>query len=129
ILERMRAYYVDQKGLAPEIFEAVRGRRPVSLSDFDRRVNAVAAFVKDDAAESLAASNKRIANILRQAGDLEFGAVDASLLEEDAENELFDAIRSAKAAVDPLLETGAYEAVLTRLAQLRQPVDAFFDRV
>jgi glycyl-tRNA synthetase beta chain len=129
ILERMRAYYVDQRGLAPGIFDAVRSRRPVSLSDFDRRVDAVAAFVKVDAAESLAASNKRIANILRQAGDLEFGAVDASLLEEEAENELFDAISFAKASVDPLLATGAYEAVLTRLAQLRQPVDTFFDKV
>ncbi|HEX5766127.1 MAG TPA: glycine--tRNA ligase subunit beta [Woeseiaceae bacterium] len=129
ILERMRAYYIDQKGLAPEIFEAVRVRRPVSLSDLDKRVDAVAAFVKVDAAQSLAASNKRIANILRQAGDHAYGAVDASLLEEDAEVELFDAIRSAQASVDPLLQTGAYEAVLTRLAQLRQPVDTFFDKV
>jgi glycyl-tRNA synthetase beta chain len=129
ILERMRAYYVDQKGLAPEIFEAVRVRRPASLLDFDRRVGAVAAFVTVDAAESLAASNKRIANILRQAADVTYDAVDASLLKEDAETELFEAIRSAKASVDPLLERGAYGAVLTRLAQLRQPVDTFFDKV
>ena len=129
LIERMRAYYVDQKGLAPEIFEAVRVRRPASLLDFDRRVAAVAAFVEVDAAESLAASNKRIANILRQAGDATYGAVDASLLEDEAETALFEAIGSAKASVGPMLESGAYEAVLTRLASLRQPVDDFFDHV
>src|SRR5690606_27624272 len=75
ILERMRAYYVDQVGVAPEVFEAVRARRPASLFAFDRRVDAVAAFVTVEAAESLAASNKRIANILRQAGGDSYGAV------------------------------------------------------
>src|SRR5690606_37350115 len=45
IVERMRAFYVDQQGLAPEIFEAVRVRRPASLLDFARRVDAVSAFV------------------------------------------------------------------------------------
>lgn len=129
ILERMRAYYIDQAGLAPEVFEAVRARRPASLTDFARRVDAVAGFVKADEAQSLAASNKRIANILRQAGEAAWGEVDASMLEQDAEAELYEAIRSAKADVGPLLESRAYEAVLTRLASLRQPVDAFFDKV
>jgi glycyl-tRNA synthetase beta chain len=129
ILERMRAYYVDQVGVAPEVFEAVRARRPASLFDFDRRVNAVAAFVSVDAAESLAASNKRIANILRQAGGDTYGAVDATMLVDEPEKALFEAINSAKESVDPLLESGAYEAVLTRLARLRRPVDDFFDSV
>jgi glycyl-tRNA synthetase beta chain len=130
VLERMRAYYVDQLSLAAEVFEAVRVRRPASLADFDRRVAAVAAFLKVDAAASLAASNKRIANILRQAGEEdEYGAVDVATLEEDAEKALYEAIRSAKASVAPLLESRSYEAVLTRLARLREPVDSFFDKV
>jgi glycyl-tRNA synthetase beta chain len=129
ILERLRAYYIDQQGVQPEVFEAVRARRPASLFDFDSRVKAVAAFVKLDAADSLAASNKRIANILRQAGQPGGGPVDPGMLKEDAEKDLYEAILAAKTAVAPLLEKRAYEAVLAALAQLRQAVDRFFDDV
>jgi glycyl-tRNA synthetase beta chain len=129
ILERMRAYYVDQLGLAPEVFEAVRARHPASLADFDSRVRAVSAFIELEAAASLAASNKRIANILRQAGGDAFGPVDAGLLKDAAEEQLYEAILKAKSVVDPLLEERAYEAVLTKLAGLRPVIDTFFDDV
>jgi glycyl-tRNA synthetase beta chain len=129
ILERMRAHYLEQHRLAPEVFEAVRVKRPPSLTDFDARVQAVAAFMELDAAASLAASNKRIANILRQAGGENHGAVDAALLKEDAEKRLHDAIDSAKTMVGPLLEKRAYEAVLSTLAELRTTIDRFFDDV
>ena len=129
ILERLRAYYVDQFGLAPEVFESVRVRRPLSLPDFDSRVKAVSAFVDLEAAASLAASNKRIANILRQAGSDAHDPVDAAMLQDAAERRLYEAILEAKSAVAPLLSTRAYEAVLTRLAELRPAVDVFFDDV
>lgn len=129
ILERLRAYYVDQFGLAPEVFESVRVRRPLSLADFDSRVKAVSAFVDLEAAAGLAASNKRIANILRQAGSDAYGPVDAGMLKDAAERRLYEAILEAKSAVTPLLSTRAYEAVLTRLAELRPAVDTFFDDV
>ena len=129
ILERLRAYYVDQLGLAPEVFEAVRARRPASLADFDARVRAVAAFVELDAAASLAASNKRIANILRQAGRESYGPVDAGMLKDAAEKHLYAAVLQAKSAVDPLQGKRAYAAVLTRLAELRPAIDTFFDEV
>lgn len=129
ILERLRAYYVDQFGLAPEVFESVRVRRPLSLADFDSRVKAVSAFVDLEAAAGLAASNKRIANILRQAGSDAYGPVDAGMLKDAAERRLYEAILEAKSAVAPLLSTRAYEAVLTRLAELRPAVDTFFDDV
>ena len=129
ILERLRAYYVDQFGLAPEVFESVRVRRPLSLADFDSRVKAVSAFVDLEAAASLAASNKRIANILRQAGTDACEPVDAGMLKDAAERRLYEAILEAKSAVTPLLSTRAYEAVLTRLSELRPAVDTFFDDV
>jgi glycyl-tRNA synthetase beta chain len=129
ILERLRAYYVDQLGLAVEVFEAVRARRPASLADFDARVSAVAAFVELDAAASLAASNKRIANILRQAGRDTYGPVDAALLKDAAEKQLYAAVLKAKTAVDPLQGKRAYAAVLTKLAALRPAIDTFFDDV
>jgi len=129
LLDRMRAYYTEQLALAPEVFEAVRVRRPVSLTDFDARVKAVSAFLELDAAASLAASNKRIANILRQANYDGCGAVDESTLQEEAEKNLNDAVAAAQASVAPLLERREYRKVLTALADLRPTVDAFFDKV
>jgi glycyl-tRNA synthetase beta chain len=129
ILERLRGIYVDQLGLAPEVFEAVRARRPASLADFDSRVRAVSAFVELEAAASLAASNKRIANILRQGGSDAYGPIDAGMLKEVAEKHLYEAVLAARSAVDPLLEKQAYEAALTRLSELRPTIDTFFDDV
>ena len=129
VLDRMRAYYTDQLALAPEVFEAVRAKRPVSLADFDARVKAVSAFLQLEAAASLAASNKRIANILRQADYEGYRAVDESSLREGAEKKLSEAVTAAQASVAPLLERREYSEVLTALAGLRPTVDAFFDKV
>jgi len=130
ITERMRAYYLDRKtGLTPEMFAAVMARRPVSLLDFDERLKAVAAFVKLEPASSLAAANKRIGNILRQAGVDSGASLDQSLITEPAETALFESVVKAQQAVAPMLESRDYTNVLTTLADLRDPVDGFFDDV
>lgn len=129
VVERMRSWYLETRGTPAEVFEAVRVRRPRSLVDFDRRLEAVAAFVRLEAAASLAAANKRTANILRQSGREEHGAVDAALLEERAELRLHAALEAMRTAVEPLLRQHAYGDALTRLTQLREPLDAFFDEV
>ena len=83
IAERLRRYFLDREsGLATETFDAVLARRPVSLVDFEQRLAAVQAFTCLDSADSLAAANKRIANILRQAGDLGDSVVREKLLDE-----------------------------------------------
>lgn len=130
ITERMRAYYLDRKtGLTTEMFAAVMAKRPVSLLDFDERLKAVAAFVKLEPASSLAAANKRIGNILKQAGVDDSASIDQSLITEPAETVLFESVVKAREAVAPLLESRDYTNVLTTLADLRDPVDGFFDDV
>ena len=104
-------------------------RQPASLLDFDRRLAAVQTFIRLDQAESLAAANKRIANILRKAGNPAGLKIKKKLLEEDAEKSLFGALGSAQEKVQPLLAAGNYAAVLNELASLRDPVDRFFDDV
>ena len=104
-------------------------RRPSSLVDFDRRLAAVQTFARLDQAESLAAANKRIANSLRQAGDPEGLAVAKKLLEVDAEKALYSALSRARDKVAPLLIERRYARVLNELADLRDPVDRFFDDV
>ncbi len=130
ITERMRAYYLDrQNGLTPEMFASVMARRPDSLLDFDERLKAVAAFVKLEPASSLAAANKRIGNILKQAGVDGGDPVNKSLIKEPAETALFESVVEAQKAVAPLLSNRDYTNVLTTLAALRDPVDGFFDDV
>ena len=130
ITERMRAYYLDrQDGPTPEMFAAVMARQPVSLLDFDERLKAVAAFVKLEPASSLAAANKRIGNILKKAGVDGGEPVDKTLIREPAETALFESVVKAQATVAPLLSERDYTNVLTTLADLRDPVDGFFDDV
>ncbi|MEX0976555.1 MAG: glycine--tRNA ligase subunit beta [Woeseia sp.] len=129
VVERMRSWSIERLHLTAEIFDSVRGRRPPSLLDFDQRLQAVAAFVKLEPAATLAAANKRIANILRQA-DYEGGAaVDLALLTEPAENALHTALQAADQDIRPLLRRRDYTETLARLAGLREPVDQFFDSV
>jgi len=128
VLDRLRGYYVD-RGFSAEAFEAVRALAPVDLTDFDRRVRAVVEFATLPEAQALAAANKRIGNILRQAGDLTTRMVDDGLLEAGVERELADAVRAAHADVAPLVASRDYVGLLRRLALLRDPVDRFFDGV
>ncbi len=128
IVDRMRAWFLD-RGMAVEVFESVRTGRPVSLNDFNLRLEGVSAFVELPQAESLAAANKRIANILRQSGQDEFGAIDPARFEDAAERALHDALGAATADVGPLMRQRDYAATLRRLAELRDPVDRFFDDV
>ena len=104
-------------------------KRPVSPLDFHRRVEAVRRFAALPAAESLAAANKRVANILRQAGLTEAPPADPAHLVEAAEKTLYEQVVSLGAEVRPLLDAREYEAALERLSTLREPVDAFFDDV
>jgi glycyl-tRNA synthetase beta chain len=129
IIDRMRSWYLDRRSVTPQMFEAVRVRRPPSLADFDQRLVAVSAFVRLDAADSLAAANKRIANILRKAETKGKLRLDPKKLSEDAESALHDAMLSASDSIAPLMRKRAYADALTQLAKLRDPVDKFFDDV
>jgi len=130
ISDRLRSYFLDRdSGLSTETFEAVMAREPASLVDFDRRLAAVQTFARLEQAESLAAANKRIANILRKAGDPEGLKVTKKRLELDAEKSLHNALLNAREKVAPMLEHRRYAEVLNQLADLRDPVDRFFDDV
>ena len=128
IIERLRSYYADQD-IGSEAFEAVRVLSPSSLVDFDRRLHAVVAFARLPEAQALAAANKRIGNILRQAGASVSGQIDAALLESDAERELVAAVAQAESDSAPLISNADYIGLLHRIASLREPVDRYFDNV
>ena len=133
VMDRLRGYYAE-KGFAMASFEAVQAVHPGSLPDFDRRLRAVAEFGLRPEAASLAAANKRVANILRKQAE-EPGApaiahsVDPAHFESAAETDLAEALVSAQRDTAEALKAGNYTAVLDRLSQLQAPVDVFFESV
>ena len=124
---RYRAMYEDQ-GVAIDVIQSVQALSPKSPLDFDHRVIAVNHFKNLPEAQALAAANKRVANILAKEGQI-VGDVDTSLLVEDAEYALFNALQTVTPIVQPLLEAHNYTDALSQLASLREPIDAFFDNV
>ncbi len=155
IFDRMRNYYADQGFTSAQFdaVEAVVGARmsatktssdnnnsialvsaptsvvAVSLLDFDKRLKAVREFSKLPEAPALAAANKRIRNILRKVeGEIPMH-VNVELLQETGEKDLHAVVTTAISETDAALASRDYVTVLSRLAELRPQVDAFFDSV
>ena len=127
MLGRFRAWYQDE-GIAVDVIQAVLARRPTRPADFDARVRAVSHFRTLDSAEALAAANKRVSNILAKA-DAVIGEINLTACVEPAEKALAEAVLALRTEVQPLIAQGDYTAVLDKLANLRAPVDSFFDNV
>ena len=118
----------DQGFTAHEV-ESVIGSEPAILADVPKRLKAVHDFMSLPEAESLAAANKRIENILKKNTLPLADAVDPALLTEKEEKDLYEAIRTLEPKLEADYKAGRYEDELRSLAPLKAPVDAFFDKV
>lgn len=129
IMERLRGWYGEQN-IGVENFLAVHVHGLSKPLEIEQRVHAVAEFSKRTEAAALAAANKRVANILSKldAGDMP-ASVNRQLLTDTAELILADRVRDKTAEVTPLVERHDFAAALASLAELKQPVDDFFDSV
>ncbi|PTT89962.1 glycine--tRNA ligase subunit beta, partial [Pelomonas sp. HMWF004] len=126
--DRLSVSLRDQGYSAQEV-DAVLALQPARLGDVPRRLEAVRAFAALAEAASLAAANKRVANILKKVeGELPT-EVKPTLLAEAAEQALAAAIAEVQPRADALFEQRDYTASLQALAALKAPVDAFFDGV
>jgi glycyl-tRNA synthetase beta chain len=128
MLERLKAYYSDQS-IASDTVDAVLARRPTKPADCNLRIQAVTAFRKLTEAESLAAANKRIRNILKKNTNHLPDHFSEELLEEDAEKTLAGNLMELTPKVTPLFQNGQYTEGLQLLAALRVAIDDFFDQV
>ncbi|MBM4208126.1 MAG: glycine--tRNA ligase subunit beta [Gammaproteobacteria bacterium] len=126
IFDRLRGYCLD-KGFLPDEFEAVMTVNPTRPLDFMKRLLAVKAFRQLQEAESLAAANKRIRNILKKSETAP--AANIGNLVEDEEKQLLAIAQQAANDIQPFLATRDYQAVLLRLSQTEPAVNAFFDKV
>ena len=130
VLDRLRAYY-QPAGFDTMEISAVMSVAPSSPLDFHRRLQAVNDFFRHhgDAAHSLAAANKRIANILsKQDGHID-DVVSPDLINEEAEIGLFKHVEQSGKNARSLFSEDRYSQGLVELASLKIPVDAFFDNV
>jgi glycyl-tRNA synthetase beta chain len=128
IYERL-AGALREQGYNPQEVDAVLSLRPQNLNDVSKRLSAVRAFAALPEAESLAAANKRVGNILKKVEGDVAAKVDVALLKEAAETALHQALSKVKPRADSAFEQGDYAASLQSLAELKAPVDNFFDHV
>lgn len=137
-MDRLRPYLRD-RGYAPDEIEAVLALNPTRLDRVVPRLEALQKFRALPEGMALAAANKRIHNILRQAGkdapdvikpeEWVTPALDGSLLQEAAEKELCEQLAKVITKIEPLVASGDYDSALKELASLRGAVDMFFDEV
>lgn len=122
INDRLKSYCLE-KGYSADEFDAVMTVLPPDPLDFMQRLAAVKAFRQLPEAESLAAANKRIRNILKKSDTQPADKIEG--LVENEEIQLLKAAQLSAADIQPLLAQRDYQQTLNRLAQLRSDVDAF----
>jgi glycyl-tRNA synthetase beta chain len=121
--------YLRELGYSAQEVDAVVAVRPPRLGELPQRLAAVRAFAALAESQSLAAANKRIANILRKSDVTPPVVPDPMLLVDPAEQALAAAVRDVQPRADRHFDAGQYTESLRELAALKAPVDAFFDGV
>lgn len=128
MLDRFGNWY-QENGHSVDTIQAVIARRPTCPTDFNARMQAISYLRTLSAASALVAANKRISNILAKSTDKLNNRVQVSLLKENAEIQLANFLKTLRNKLQPYLLEGRYQDILVELAQLREPVDNFFDNV
>jgi glycyl-tRNA synthetase beta chain len=132
LLERARYILREQRGFAYDEINAAFSAGADDLSDAVERVTAVKAIRDTKDFAPLAASFKRIRNILEKSagkGDKGQGAVKQELLREAAELHLYNAAHRIAEESTRLRKEKKYRKALEKISELRPAVDVFFEKV
>lgn len=131
--DRLKVYLRDNGArfdLADAVF-ALPGQDDLYLLVL--RMTSLARFLESEDGKTLLAGYRRAVNILRieekKDGKTYKGPTEASLLKEEAEEKLAAAMDEVKERMATALAAEDFEAAMTALADLRAPVDAFFEAV
>ncbi|HCP81731.1 MAG TPA: glycine--tRNA ligase subunit beta [Octadecabacter sp.] len=131
--DRLKVYLKDE-GVSHDVIDAslaMPGNDDLLL--LVNRAKALAAFLKTDDGTNLIQGFKRANNILSQAEEKDgveysFGA-EVKFAETDEEKALFKALDAADAKIAPAMAAEDFAAAMSAMADLRAPIDAFFDAV
>ena len=131
--DRLKVHLRD-KGARHDLIDAVfalGGQDDLAL--IVKRVDALDAFLKSDDGANLLAGVKRAANILsieeKKDKKSHAGAYAEALLKDKEELALAAAIESVKQDTVAAINVENFKGAMNALAELRKPVDAFFDKV
>ncbi|MEQ6247466.1 glycine--tRNA ligase subunit beta [Sulfitobacter sp. HNIBRBA3233] len=131
--DRLKVYLRDQ-GVRHDVIDAciaMEGSDDLTL--LVKRARALSDTLKTDDGENMLQAFKRANNILSQAEEADgveysFGA-DVKFAENDAERALFAALDAAEARIAPAMAEQDFQTAMAAMADLRGPLDAFFDAV
>jgi glycyl-tRNA synthetase beta chain len=113
-----------------DVIEAVIAAGFDDLVAAKKRLDALSGWVGRDDFAALAATFKRVANIVeKQAKDVSRGPVEPSRLVDDAERALFAAFERVRDAAQGAVKADDYAAALSTVLPLKPHVDIFFDKV
>src|SRR5277367_1805501 len=132
LLERARYILRERRGFAYDEINAAFAAGADDLVDAVERVAAVKAIRDTKNFAPLAASFKRIRNILDKSagkGDKGQGAVKQELLKDAAERELYNAAQQIGGEATLKKRAKKYRKALEKISELRPAVDLFFDKV
>jgi glycyl-tRNA synthetase beta chain len=129
LIERLKGYLKDGGYSAAEVDAAIYAQKLGQWHTIPKRLAAVRAFAQLPEAPALAAANKRVGNILKKSETAVEAKVDPALLQVDEEKALHTAINAIAVKADAAWASGDYTGNLQALAALKDPVDAFFDKV
>lgn len=113
---------LSDEGVAYDVINAVLAGDTSVLASVYQKGVALAAYRHDSEFQEMMAGFKRAANITK---GKEIMQVTPATLAEPQEKALYEALEVAKAKANQALAKEDYQGVLSALAGLRQPVDAF----
>ncbi len=114
------------QGHPNDVVDAVLAQGISDIVQSLKKTEAMETFKAHPDFEPLAVAFKRVVNILK---GFEGGAVDPSLFDDPAEEDLFRVFNEIRGKADTFIDDGSYAEALSEMARLRKPVDTFFDEV
>ena len=126
--ERLKHYLIDC-GFSGDRVDAVATDQALHCHDMQQRLLKLQSFMQMPQSIELAVATKRIRNILKNDLPKNIGEFDPLALNNNSERRLFEAFNKRSPQVQTLIDRGDYLEALKTLAQLRDPIDNFFDNV
>ncbi|MDD5722195.1 MAG: glycine--tRNA ligase subunit beta [Syntrophales bacterium] len=129
VLDFFRGRFENQLTSQGHPYDVVSSVLALGISDIVqslRKIEAMEAFKKHPDFEPLTIAFKRVVNILK---DFEGEAVNTSLFEASAEEDLYRAFTGIREKASTFIDNGSYSEALSEMAKLRKPVDTFFTEV
>ena len=121
--------YLKDNGYSSQQVDAVAGVMPSKLHDIIDRLDAVKTFTAFDESDILAATNKRVTNILKKYNVNQNTKIDTKLFQETEENNLYEALNKTSKEISGALKVNNYTKALTMLIELKDPIDSFFEKI